>query len=131
MKILTPATEVTRLVGSALSGCESGLDVSVITHWVFTCEQFRCDLGIALVHQVLIDKSSVMSCVAWNVLLSDHVGGATDPVNRILASVSVDVWVNGLGGWKVGELLIMPGQLESVKLLGNSTTKTDLSIDLT
>lgn len=94
--VINPATEVTRPVCSALSCSESSLDVSVIAHWVFTCKQFRCDFGIALVHQVLIDKPSVMSSITRNVLLSNHMGGTTDPVNGILASVSVDIWVNGL-----------------------------------
>lgn len=49
-------------------------------------------------HQVLINKSSVMAGVAWYVLLSDHVGWATDPVYRVFTSVSVDVRVNRLGG---------------------------------
>jgi len=72
-----------------------------------------------------------MAGVARYMLLSDHVGWATNPVYRVFASVSVDVGVNRLGGWQFWELLIVSGELKFVKLLRTAAAETNFSIDLT
>jgi hypothetical protein len=92
-------------------------------------EQISGDLRIALVHQVFIYHSSVVASVAWNVLLSNHVGGTTDPVHRLLTSVTVHVRVNALGGRQFRQLLFVSSQFEHVKFLRTSAAEADLSVD--
>ena len=57
-------------------------------------EKLSSDLGIALMNEVFVYKASALTSVSRNVLLSDHMSSASNPVDRILAEVAVDVWVD-------------------------------------
>lgn len=94
--LINPTTEIAWFEIGSLGGRESSLWLSIVSHGVLSGVKFGSDLGITLVHQVFVHESSVVTGITWNVLLANHVGWSTDPVDRVLASITIDVGVDAL-----------------------------------
>lgn len=79
---------------SSLSRSEPSLGFSVVAHWVITGEKFRSDFCVGFMHKVFVNHSATVTCIAWDVLLADHMSRASNPIDRFLAVVAVNINVD-------------------------------------
>lgn len=87
---LTKSTELVRLELVRILGLEPLLRIHIVAHWVLTVESPEREVAVSLAMEVFADEALDMALVAWNVLLSYFVGGASDPVLSEYAEVAVN-----------------------------------------
>lgn len=86
--LLTKTSEVLRSILVSILGLKSFFWDHVMTDWMFFTNGFWSWISVRLSEQIFTDESLDMSCVTWDLLISNLVVWATNPIFRKSAHVS-------------------------------------------
>lgn len=93
-KSLTETSIVGKTVFVSLSGRETALGSMVDIYGMSFSKESGSDSGIGLGHRVAIDHSTDVARVAGHLLTAHMVGWTCDPVLRIFAGITKNVFVH-------------------------------------
>lgn len=70
-----------------------------------------------------------MALVPRDVLLADHVGRASNPIDSVPAVVAVDICIDRFWGRQIWQLILVPSKLKLVELFLSAASHLDFTID--
>lgn len=114
-----------------MSRTETAFGRVVYLNWVLLGEKCGSNSGIGLRHGVLIDHTAHVASVARDLLAAHLMSRARNPVLRVLAQVTINVFVHLGASRKVyyAHHALLKG--DSAEVLLNTSGLTDLFVDST
>ena len=126
---LTETSVIGESVFIALRRSEALLRISVSANRVVTREKLCCDAGIGLRKGVSTHHTSYMTSVAWTVLYADIVSWTTDPILRVSAPISENVFVHLCRSWQIGLAGHALLKCKSSKIVRDASSDANVLID--
>ena len=114
-----------------MSRTETAFRRVVYLNWVLLGEKCGSNSGIGLRHGVFIDHTAHVACVARDLLATHLMSGTRNPVLRVLAQVTINVFVHLGASREVNNTHHALLEGNTAEVLLNTSGLTDLFIDST